>query len=406
MTDITPTSNVRNVAIEGEMRTSYLDYAMSVIVSRALPDVRDGLKPVQRRILWGMHDGGARPGTAYRKSARIVGDVMGKYHPHGDQTVYDALVRMAQDFSMRYPLVDGQGNFGSVDGDPPAAQRYTEARMSGIADELVADIDQNTVDFVPNYDGSTEQPAVLPSRIPNMLANGSSGIAVGMATNIPPHNLGELCDAVTMLIDEPESTLDDLLTVVKGPDFPTYGIALVGKNSEQVRLAYGEGHGRIIMHARTTVEESTRGRTSLIVTELPYQVNKKLLIEKIAEHVREGKIPGISDLRDESDRTGMRIVIDLKREGSISAIKNLLYKHTAMRSTFAVNMMAIVDGQPRRLGLKRALELYLDHRRIVIKRRSEYQLEKARERAHILEGLLRAIDLVDLIIVADRKSVV
>ncbi len=404
MTDITPTSNVRNVAIEGEMRTSYLDYAMSVIVSRALPDVRDGLKPVQRRILWGMHDGGARPGTAYRKSARIVGDVMGKYHPHGDQTVYDALVRMAQDFSMRYPLVDGQGNFGSVDGDPPAAQRYTEARMSGIADELVADIDQNTVDFVPNYDGSTEQPAVLPSRIPNMLANGSSGIAVGMATNIPPHNLGELCDAVTMLIDEPESTLDDLLTVVKGPDFPTYGIALVGKNSEQVRLAYGEGHGRIIMHARTTVEESTRGRTSLIVTELPYQVNKKLLIEKIAEHVREGKIPGISDLRDESDRTGMRIVIDLKREGSISAIKNLLYKHTAMRSTFAVNMMAIVDGQPRRLGLKRALELYLDHRRIVIKRRSEYQLEKARERAHILEGLLRAIDLVDLIIVAIRAS--
>ena len=401
---VQPSSNVRPIGIESEMRTSYLDYAMSVIVSRALPDVRDGLKPVQRRILWGMYDGGARPGTQYRKSARIVGDVMGRYHPHGDQAVYDALVRLAQDFSMRYPLVDGQGNFGSVDGDPPAAQRYTEARMAAIADELLADIDQNTVDFEPNYDGSTTQPNPLPARIPNLLANGSSGIAVGMATNIPPHNLGEICDAVTMLLDNPEATLEDLLTVVKGPDFPTYGIALVGKNSEQVRLAYGEGHGRITMHARTSVEESTRGRTAMIVTELPYQVNKAQLIEKIADLVRDGKIAGIADLRDESDRDGMRIVIELKREGSVATIKNLLYKHTAMRSTFSVNMMAIVDGQPRRLGLKRALELFIAHRHDVIRRRTEYQLEKAREREHILEGLIRAIDLVDLIIATIRAA--
>ncbi|MCA9830935.1 MAG: DNA gyrase subunit A [Dehalococcoidia bacterium] len=401
---IQPSTNVRPVGIESEMRTSYLDYAMSVIVSRALPDVRDGLKPVQRRILWGMYDGGARPGTQYRKSARIVGDVMGRYHPHGDQAVYDALVRMAQDFSMRYPLVDGQGNFGSVDGDPPAAQRYTEARMAAIADELLADIDQNTVNFEPNYDGSTTQPNPLPARIPNLLANGSSGIAVGMATNIPPHNLTEICDAVTMLVDNPEATLEDLLTVVKGPDFPTHGIALVGKNSEQVRLAYGEGHGRITMHARTSVEESTRGRTAMIVTELPYQVNKAQLIEKIADLVRDGKIAGIADLRDESDRNGMRIVIELKREGSVATIKNLLYKHTAMRSTFSVNMMAIVDGQPRRLGLKRALELFIAHRHEVIRRRTEYQLEKAREREHILEGLIRAIDLVDLIIATIRAA--
>ncbi len=409
MSSIEPTSNVRPVAIEGEMRTSYLNYAMSVIVSRALPRVEDGLKPVQRRIVWGMFDGGARAGSAYRKSARIVGDVMGRYHPHGDQPVYDALVRLAQLFSMRYPLVDGQGNFGSVDGDPPAAQRYTEARMTTIAEELVADIELNTVNFRPNYDGSSEEPDVLPSRIPNLLANGSSGIAVGMATNIPPHNLGELCDAIAMLIGNEETaaedvTLDDLLTVVKGPDFPTYGIALVGKNAEQVRLAYGEGHGRIIMHARTAIEESSRGRTAIIVTELPYQVNKAQLIEKIADLVRDKKIEGIADLRDESDRTGMRIVIELKREGSVASIKNLLYKHTAMRSTFAVNMMAIVDGQPRRLGLKRALELYIDHRREVIRRRSEHQLEKARDRAHILEGLIQAIDLLELVIAAIRAA--
>ncbi|MCK9518654.1 MAG: DNA gyrase subunit A [Dehalococcoidia bacterium] len=404
MTSIEPSSQYRRVGIESEMRTSYLDYAMSVIVARALPDVRDGLKPVQRRIVWGMFEGGARAGTGYRKSAGIVGDVMGRYHPHGDGPVYEALVRMAQDFSMRYPLVDGQGNFGSVDGDPPAAMRYTEARMAPIAEELVADIDQNTVDFEPNYDGRYHQPMPLPARIPNLLLNGSAGIAVGMATNIPPHNFREIADAVRMLIDNPETTLDDLLTIVKGPDFPTAGIALVGKNAEQVRLAYGEGHGRVILHARTNVEESSRGRTQIIVTELPYQVNKSALIEKIADLVRDRKIDGIADLRDESDRTGMRIVIELKREGSINQIRNLLYKHTAMRSTFAVNMMAIVDGQPRRVGLKRALELWIDHRREVIRRRTEFQLEKARERAHILEGLIKAIELLDLVIATIRGA--
>ncbi len=399
-----PTSNVRVVNLEDEMRTSYLDYAMSVIVARALPDVRDGLKPVQRKILWGMYDGGARAGTGYRKSAGIVGDVMGRYHPHGDGPVYEAMVRMAQDFSLRYPLVDGQGNFGSVDGDPPAAMRYTEARMAPIAEELLADIDQNTVDFSPNYDGRYNEPVILPTRLPNLLLNGSSGIAVGMATNIPPQNLGELADAIGILIDNPEATLDDLLEVVKGPDFPTAGIALVGKDREQVRLAYGEGHGRITMHARTSIEESARGRTQIIVTELPYQVNKATLIEKIADLVRDKKIEGIADLRDESDRNGMRIVIDLKREGSAAQIKNLLYKHTAMRSTFSVNMMAIVDGAPRRLGLKRALELYIDHRRQVIQRRSEFQLDKARAREHILQGLLAAIEMLDAVIAAIRAS--
>ncbi|HNO64876.1 MAG TPA: DNA gyrase subunit A [Tepidiformaceae bacterium] len=401
---IEPTSNIRPVQIENEMRTSYLDYAMSVIVARALPEVRDGLKPVQRRILWGMFEGGARAGTAYRKSAATVGDVMGKYHPHGDQAVYDTLVRMAQDFSLRYPLVDGQGNFGSVDGDPPAAMRYTEARMAQIAEEMLADIDQNTVDFEPNYDGRHEQPSILPARVPNLLLNGSSGIAVGMATNIPPHNFNELADAIALLIDKPESTLDDLLQVVKGPDFPTHGIALVGKDSAQVRMAYGEGHGRVVMHARTSIEESSRGRTAIIVTELPYQVNKALLVEKIAELVRDKKIDGIADLRDESDRNGMRIVIELKKEGSVTQVKNLLFKHTAMRSSFSMNMMAIVDGAPRRLGLKRALELFIDHRREVVRRRTEYQLEKAREREHVLQGLLKAIELLDLVIVTIRAS--
>ncbi len=398
------TSSIRAIGIEQEMRTSYLDYAMSVIVSRALPDVRDGLKPVQRRIVWGMFDGGARAGTAYRKSAGIVGDVMGRYHPHGDSPVYEAMVRMAQDFSMRYPLVDGQGNFGSVDGDPAAAMRYTEARLAPIAEELVADIDQNTVDFEPNYDGRYEQPTILPSRLPNLLLNGSSGIAVGMATNIPPHNLEELLDAVILLIDNPEATLDDILELVQGPDFPTAGIALVGKDREHVKHAYGEGHGRITVHARTTIEESSRGRTQLIVTELPYQVNKATLIEKIANLVRDKKIEGIADLRDESDRNGMRIVIELKREGSAQQIKNLLYKHTAMRSTFAINMMAIVDGSPRRVGLKRALEYFTEHRRVVIRRRSEFQLEKARDREHILVGLLRAIEMLDRVIAAIRAA--
>ncbi|MGE0599569.1 MAG: DNA gyrase subunit A [Dehalococcoidia bacterium] len=401
---IEPTSNIRPVQIENEMRTSYLDYAMSVIVSRALPDVRDGLKPVQRRILWGMYEGGSRANTGYKKSAATVGDVMGKYHPHGDQAVYDTMVRMAQDFSLRYPLIDGQGNFGSVDGDPPAAMRYTESRLSLIAEELLADIDQNTVDFEPNYDGRHEQPSILPARVPNLLLNGSSGIAVGMATNIPPHNFNELADAIALLIDQPGSSLDDLLDIVKGPDFPTHGIALVGADRAELRRAYGEGHGRVVMHARTTIEESNRGRTSIVVTELPYQVNKALLVEKIADLVRDKKIDGIADLRDESDRTGMRIVIDLKKEGSVTQIKNLLFKHTAMRSSFSMNMMAIVDGAPRRLGLKRALELFIDHRREVIRRRTEYQLEKAREREHVLQGLLRAIELLDAVIATIRAS--
>jgi len=400
-----PTSaNIRPVIIEDEMRTSYLDYAMSVIIARALPDARDGLKPVQRKILWGMFDGGARAGTAYRKSASIVGDVLGRYHPHGDGPVYDAMVRMAQLFSLRYPLVDGQGNFGSVDGDPPAAMRYTEARMSPIAEELLADIDQNTVDFQDNYDGRHREPSIMPARIPNLLLNGSAGIAVGMATNIPPHHLNELCDAISMLIDNPNATLDDLLTVVHGPDFPTAGIALTGKDGAQVRLAYGEGHGRVILHARTNIEESSRGRTAIIVTELPYQVNKATLIEKMADLVRDRKIEGIADIRDESDRNGMRVVIELKKEGSAAQIKNLLYKHTAMRTTFAMNMMAIVDGQPRRIGLKKALEVFITHRHEVIRRRTEYQLEKARERAHILEGLLRAISMLDAVVATIRAS--
>ena len=398
------TTHIRPIDLEQEMRTSYLDYAMSVIVARALPDVRDGLKPVQRRIVWGMFDGGARSGTAYRKSAGIVGDVMGRYHPHGDSPVYEAMVRLAQDFSMRYPLVDGQGNFGSVDGDPAAAMRYTEARLAPIAEELVADIDQNTVDFEPNYDGRYQQPEILPSRLPNLLLNGSSGIAVGMATNIPPHNLEEIVDAAVLLIENPQATLDDILEIVRGPDFPTAGIALVGKEREQIKHAYGEGHGRVTVHARTAVEEGSRGRTQLIITELPYQVNKSTLIEKIANLVRDKKIEGIADLRDESDRNGMRVVIELKREGSATQIKNLLYKHTSMRSTFAINMMAIVDGAPRRVGLKRALDLFLDHRREVLRRRSEHQLEKAREREHILTGLLRAIDLLDQVIATIRGA--
>ena len=398
------TSTIRPIDLEQEMRTSYLDYAMSVIVARALPDVRDGLKPVQRRIVWGMFDGGARAGTTYRKSAGIVGDVMGRYHPHGDSPVYEAMVRLAQDFSMRYPLVDGQGNFGSVDGDPAAAMRYTEARLAPIAEELVADIDQDTVDFEPNYDGRYAQPVILPSRLPNLLLNGSSGIAVGMATNIPPHNLEEIVDAAVLLIENPQATLDDILEFVQGPDFPTAGIALVGDNREQIRHAYGEGHGRVTMHARTSVEEGSRGRTQIIITELPYQVNKATLIEKIANLVREKKIEGIADLRDESDRDGMRVVIELKREGSAQQVKNLLYKHTAMRSTFAINMMAIVDGAPRRVGLKRALDLFLDHRREVLRRRSEHQLQKAQEREHILTGLLRAIDLLDRVIATIRGA--
>ncbi len=392
---------IRPVKIEDEMRASYLDYAMSVIVSRALPDVRDGLKPVQRRILYAMDEIGVRAGTAYKKSARIVGEVLGKYHPQGDAPVYEAMVRMAQDFSLRYPLVDGQGNFGSVDNDPPAAMRYTEARLSAIAAEMLADIDRDTVNFVDNFDGSVREPTVLPARLPNMLINGASGIAVAMATNIPPHNLGEICDAIELLLDDPEASVDDLARLVPGPDFPTAGII---KGREGIRSAHATGRGRIVMKARAHREESARGRSQLVVTELPYQVNKAALVEKIAELVKAKRIEGISDLRDESDRQGTRIVIEIGRNGQPDQVLKALYKHTAMRSTFAANVVALVDGQPRTMGLKEALQHHIDFRRVVIRRRSEHDLGKARERGHILEGLIKAIENLDRVIQTIRRS--
>ncbi len=389
--------------VEDEMRSSYLDYAMSVIVSRALPDVRDGLKPVQRRILFGMQELGVGPNSAYKKSARMVGEVMGKFHPHGDGAIYDALVRMAQDFSMRYPLITGQGNFGSIDGDPPAAMRYTEARLAPIAMELLADIDRNTVDFYPNFDDSLTQPEVLPARLPNLLLNGSSGIAVGMATNIPPHNLNEICDVVTHLIDHPDATVDEVFEagLIQGPDFPTAGMIF---NRAEILNAYRTGRGRIIMQARMEVEETKNGRTQIVVTELPFQVNKASLIEKIADHVRQKRIEGISDLRDESDRHGMRIVIELSRNATYASVRNQLYKHTALRSSFAMNLLALHHGQPRTLSLVEALTAFIEHRRIVIRRRAEFDLEKARDRAHILEGLLKALDLLDQVIATIRAS--
>ncbi|MBW7935028.1 MAG: DNA gyrase subunit A [Gemmatimonadaceae bacterium] len=392
---------MRPTHIEDELRDSYLDYAMSVIVSRALPDVRDGLKPVQRRILFGMQELGVGPNTAFKKTARIVGEVMGKFHPHGDAPIYDTLVRMAQDFSLRYPLVTGQGNFGSIDGDPPAQMRYTEARLAPIAAELLADLDRNTVDFQPNFDDSINEPLVLPARIPNLLINGATGIAVGMATNIPPHHLGEIADAVTLVIDNPECTVDELLEIVHGPDFPTRASIY---NRDEIREAYATGRGRITMRAKMTMEESRAGRIQIVVTELPYQVNKATLIEKIAEHVRSKRIEGISDLRDESDRHGMRIVIELARNATYETVRSQLYRHTALQSTFAVNMLALVDGQPRTITLKEAIEAFIDHRRIVIRRRSEFDLEKARDRAHVLEGLLKAIDLLDQVIATIRAS--
>ncbi|MFN8585344.1 MAG: DNA gyrase subunit A [Dehalococcoidia bacterium] len=387
--------------IEDEMERSYLDYAMSVIVSRALPDVRDGLKPVQRRILFGMQELGVGPNSAFKKAARIVGDVMGKFHPHGDSAIYDTLVRLAQDFTLRYPLVTGQGNFGSIDGDPPAQMRYTEARLAPIAAEMLADLDRNTVDFYPNFDDSMQQPAVLPARIPNLLLNGASGIAVGMATNVPPHNLRELCDAVALVIDQPDATVDQLMQIVKGPDFPTAASIF---NREEIRQAYATGRGRVTMQARLELEESRAGRVQIIVTELPYQVNKATLIERIADLVRGKRIEGISDLRDESDRQGMRIVIELSRTASYAAVRNQLYKHTALRSTFPVNMLALVDGRPQVVTLREAIQAFIDHRREVIRRRSEFDLEKARERAHILEGLLKALDLLDQVIATIRAS--
>ncbi|MFC2070829.1 DNA gyrase subunit A, partial [Chloroflexota bacterium] len=390
------------INIVDEMQSSYLDYAMSVIVSRALPDVRDGLKPVQRRILYAMNDMGITHSGSHKKSARIVGEVMGKYHPHGDSSIYDSMVRMAQDFSMRHPLVDGQGNFGSMDNDPPAAMRYTEARLTELSSQMLADIDKDTVDFTNNFDDSLKEPAVLPTRLPNLLINGSAGIAVGMATSIPPHNLGELCDAISHLIDNPRATVDDLTQYVKGPDFPTAGII---QGVEGIRSAYATGHGRIVVQAKAYIDEAEEStRRQIVVVELPYQTNKAALVEKIADLVSDKKITGISELRDESDRQGMRIVIELKREAQPQVILKNLYKHTAMRSAFSVNMLALVDGQPRVLSLKEALQHFIEFRRTVITRRSRYELKGAKARAHILEGLKIALDKIDKIIATIRKA--
>ena len=396
---------VRQVDIEQEMKTAYLDYAMSVITARALPDARDGLKPVQRRILYAMNDMGLRHDKPYKKSARIVGEVLGKYHPHGDTAVYEAMVRMAQDFTMRYVLVDGQGNFGSVDGDNPAAMRYTEARLATIANELLADIDKDTVDFMDNFDGTLQEPCVLPTRLPNLLLNGASGIAVGMATNVPPHNLGEICAAAIFLIEKyrriDSISVDDLMAFVKGPDFPTGGTIL---GTEGIRSAYATGKGRIVVRAKTHFEEAGGGKSLIIVTELPYQVGKATLIERIAALVREKRLDTISDLRDESDRQGMRIVIELKRGVDPRPTLMQLYKYTAMQTTFGVNMLALVDGEPRVLSLKRILQLFIEHRKEVITRRSRFELERATLRAHVLEGLRIALDHLDAVIDTIRKS--
>ncbi|MHB8765535.1 MAG: DNA gyrase subunit A [Deferrisomatales bacterium] len=390
------------IAIEEEMKRSYMDYAMSVIIGRALPDVRDGLKPVHRRVLFAMHDLGVRWDKPYKKSARVVGDVIGKYHPHGDSAVYDTLVRMAQDFSLRYPLVEGQGNFGSIDGDAPAAMRYTEVRMAKPAGEMLADIEMETVDFEPNYDGSLEEPVVLPSRIPNLLANGSSGIAVGMSTNVPPHNLRELCDALILLVRQPRVTIDELMRVLPGPDFPT-GAFLYGVKG--IREAYTTGRGLLRLRARTVVERHPRtGKETLVVTEVPYTVNKAKLLEEIAGLVREKKLEGISDLRDESDREGLRVVIELKKGEDSRIVLNQLYKHTRMEVAFGVNLLAIVDKQPRVLTIKEALGHYVDHRREVTVRRTHFRLRKARARAHILEGFKIALDHLDAVIGLIRRS--
>jgi len=404
---MTPT-NVNKVNINAEMQQSYLDYAMSVIVSRALPDARDGLKPVQRRILYAMYDMGIRDTTPHKKSARIVGEVLGKYHPHGDTAVYDAMARMAQDFSERYLLVDGQGNFGSIDGDPPAAMRYTEARLSPISIELLRQLDLETVDFTDNFDGTLKEPSVLPSAIPNMLVNGASGIAVGMATNIPPHNLSEVVDALVMMLENWERiediTVDDLMVHIKGPDFPTGGMIIQDDGSELISQIYGSGHGTVKMRAQTRLEEMSRGRMRIIVTELPYMVNKSSLIERIATIIREGGLEGITDLRDESDRQGMRIVFDLTKNADVETILTTLYKRTQMQSTFGINILALVDGSPHRLSLKQALRVFVEHRIEVIRRRSEFLLRKNEERLHILKALRIAIQHIDEIIRLIKKS--
>ncbi|MFN8525890.1 MAG: DNA gyrase subunit A [Chloroflexota bacterium] len=413
--------NVRPITIEEEMRNSYLDYAMSVIVARALPDVRDGLKPSQRRVMVAMHDLNLQPGRPYRKCAKIAGDTSGNYHPHGEAVIYPTLVRLAQTFNMRYPLVDGQGNFGSVDGDPPAAMRYTESRMTQIAVEMLADIDKDTVDWQPNYDGTRQEPMVLPGRFPNLLCNGSAGIAVGMATNIPPHNLTEVVGALLLLIENPDATIDDICQHITGPDFPTGGILITKEKDsktnqiiDNVKHAYATGHGRVLIRAKAAIEERRAGMFQIVVTELPYQVNKATLQEKIAELVREKRIEGISDMRDESDRQGMRLVIELKREASGRTVLNQLYKHTAMQTAFGINMLALVverdaEGnalapQPRVLTLKRMLQHFLDYRQEVLTRRTQFELEKAQARAHVLEGLKIALDNLDAVIATIRQS--
>ena len=396
---------VHQVDIDQQIRAAYLDYAMSVIVARALPDARDGLKPVHRRILYAMHDMGIRANTPYRKSARIVGEVLGKYHPHGDAAVYDAMARMAQDFSMRYLLVDGQGNFGSIDGDAPAAMRYTEARLGRMAEEMLVDIDQDTVDFSDNFDSSLQEPAVLPARLPNLLLNGSSGIAVGMATNVPSHNLKELAAALTYLIDHYDKiddvSIEDLIKLLPGPDFPTGGV-IVG--DEGIRQAYSTGRGRIVLRGLAHIEEMGPSRHRIVITEIPFQLNKTTLIERIAELARKGKLDDITDLRDESDRRGMSIIVELKRSAQPRKVHNQLYKYTQLQSTFGAQMLALVEGEPRLLSLKRTLHIFIDHRREVIARRSQYQLEKARARAHILEGLLIALAHLDEVIQTIRQS--
>ncbi len=403
---------VRMVDIDQEMQDAYLSYSMSVIVARALPDVRDGLKPVQRRILYACHDMGLRPSSSYKKSARIVGEVLGKYHPHGDVAVYETMARMAQDFSMRYLLIDGQGNFGSVDGDAPAAMRYTEARLAAMSEELLQDIQRETVDFGPNFDGSLQEPLVLPAAMPNLLVNGASGIAVGMATNIPPHNLGEVADALAFLIDRwnklDDVTIEDLMRFIKGPDFPTGGLVFRYDESveggDAIRLAYGTGRGHVSVQAKAHIEEIARGKANIIVTELPYQVNKANLVERIANLVRDGKIEGITDVRDESDRTGMRLIVETTRTVDPKEILAQLYKHTPMRSTFGIILLALVDGEPRMLSLKKILQLYIEHRQKIVTRRAQYELKKAQERAHILEGLIKALASIDEVIRLIRRS--
>ncbi|MGE7094117.1 DNA gyrase subunit A [Lysinibacillus sp. NPDC048646] len=394
-------SGVKGINITEEIETSFLDYAMSVIVSRALPDVRDGLKPVHRRILYGMQELGNTADKAYKKSARIVGDVMGKYHPHGDSSIYDAMVRMAQDFSYRYMLVDGHGNFGSVDGDGAAAMRYTESRMSRIAMEMLRDINKNTIDYTDNYDGSEREPVVLPSRYPNLLVNGAAGIAVGMATNIPPHQLGETIDAVLALSENPAITTEELMEIIPGPDFPTGGLIL-GRSG--IRRAYETGRGSIIIRAKVEIEQKANGKETILIHELPYQVNKAKLIEKIAELVRDKKIDGITNLRDESDRRGMRVVIEVRKDANANVVLNNLYKQTAMQSSFGINMLSLVNGQPKVMGLKEMLYHYLEHQKVIIRRRTEFDLKKAEDRAHILEGLRIALDHIDEIIAIIRGS--